>query len=103
MTQPLKEPEDLNPYHIAAQQFDRAAQYMPALKRGLIDYLKRPDRSVIVEFPVELDDGSVRMFTGYRVLHNRVRGPGKGGVRYHADVNLDEVRALASWMTWKCA
>jgi glutamate dehydrogenase/leucine dehydrogenase len=95
--------EDLNPYHIAAGQFDRAAEYMPTLKRGLIDFLKRPDRTVIVEFPVEIKDGSVRMFTGYRVLHNSVRGPGKGGIRYHPDVNADEVRALASWMTWKCA
>ncbi len=96
-------PEDLNPFHIAAQQFDRAAAYMPSLKRGLIEYLKRPDRTVIVEFPVEIEDGSVQMFTGYRVLHSMVRGPGKGGIRYHPDVTLDEVRALAAWMTWKCA
>src|SRR5262249_25112827 len=97
------EAEDLNPYHIAASQFDRAAAYMPDLKRGLIDFLKRPGRTVILEFPVEMADGSVRAFTGYRVQHNRVRGPGKGGMRYHPDVTLDEVRALASWMTWKCA
>ena len=97
------EREDLNPYHISAQQFDRAAAYMPELKRGLIEFLKRPDRTVIVEFPIEMDDGSVQMFTGYRVLHNNVRGPGKGGIRYHPDVTVDEVRALASWMTWKCA
>jgi glutamate dehydrogenase (NAD(P)+) len=96
-------PEDLNPFNITAQQFDRAAAHMPHLKRGLIDYLKRPHRSVIVEFPVELDDGSVRTFTGYRVLHNIVRGPGKGGIRYHPNVNLDEVRALSTWMSWKCA
>ncbi len=99
----MSSPEDLNPFHITAQQFDRAAAHMPHLKRGLIDYLKKPHRSVIVEFPIELDDGSVRTFTGYRVLHNNVRGPGKGGVRYHPDVNLDEVRALSAWMTWKCA
>jgi glutamate dehydrogenase (NAD(P)+) len=99
----MPEREDLNPYHIAGQQFDRAAALMPELKRGLIEYLKRPGRTVIVEFPVELEDGSVRTFTGYRVLHNRVRGPGKGGIRYHPAVTLDEVRALASWMTWKCA
>jgi glutamate dehydrogenase/leucine dehydrogenase len=102
-TPAAKEPEDLNPFHIAAQQFDRAVAYMPQLKRGLLDFLKRPSRTVIVEFPIELDDGTVRSFTGYRVLHNRVRGPGKGGIRYHPDVTLDEVRALASWMTWKCA
>jgi glutamate dehydrogenase (NAD(P)+) len=95
--------EDLNPFHIAAQQFDRAASYMPHLKRGLIDFLKRPARTVTVVFPIELNDGSVRLFTGYRVLHSNIRGPGKGGVRYHPDVNSDEVRALASWMTWKCA
>lgn len=99
----MASPEDLNPFHITAQQFDRAAAHMPHLKRGLIDYFKRPQRTVIVEFPIELDDGSVRTFTGYRVLHNMVRGPGKGGIRYHPDVNLDEVRALSSWMTWKCA
>lgn len=96
-------PEDLNPFHIAAQQFDRAVAYLPHLKRDLIDFLKRPARTVIVEFPVELTDGSVRTFTGYRVLHSKVRGPGKGGIRYHPDVTLDEVRALAAWMTWKCA
>src|SRR6516225_3505926 len=95
--------EELNPYRIAVQQFDRAVGYMPHLKRGMIEYLKRPHRTVIVEFPVEMDDGSVRTFTGYRVLHSSVRGPGKGGIRYHPDVTLDEVRALAAWMTWKCA
>jgi glutamate dehydrogenase (NAD(P)+) len=96
-------PEDLNPFHIAAQQFDRAAAYLPQLPHGLIDFLKRPARTVIAEFPVELEDGSVRTFTGYRVLHSQVRGPGKGGIRYHPDVTLDEVRALAAWMNWKCA
>jgi glutamate dehydrogenase (NAD(P)+) len=95
--------EDLNPFHIAAQQFDRAAALLPKLKHGLIDFLKRPTRTVIVEFPVELADGSVQSFTGYRVLHNQVRGPGKGGIRFHPAVTLDEVRALATWMTWKCA
>jgi glutamate dehydrogenase (NAD(P)+) len=95
--------EDLNPFHIAAQQFDQAAALMPQLKRGLIDFLKRPARTVIVEFPVELEDGSVQTFTGYRVLHSQVRGPGKGGIRYHPGVTLDEVRALAAWMNWKCA
>jgi glutamate dehydrogenase (NAD(P)+) len=95
--------EDLNPFHIAGQQFDRAVEYLPDLKRGLIDFLKRPAKTVALEFPIEMDDGSVRMFKGYRVLHSRVRGPGKGGIRYHPDVTMDEVRALASWMTWKCA
>jgi glutamate dehydrogenase (NAD(P)+) len=97
------EAEDLNPFHIAAMQFDRAIAHLPAYPRGFLEFLKHPDRTVIVEFPVEMSDGSVRSFTGYRVLHSRVRGPGKGGVRYHPDVTADEVRALASWMTWKCA
>jgi glutamate dehydrogenase (NAD(P)+) len=95
--------EDLNPHHIAAQQFDRAAVLLPGLPRGMVEFLKRPARTVIVEFPLELADGSVQTFIGYRVLHSQVRGPGKGGIRYHPDVTLDEVRALATWMTWKCA
>ena len=95
--------EDLNPFHIAVQQFERATAYLPKLKHGLIERLKRPTRTVILEFPIELDDGSVKMFTGYRVLHSMARGPGKGGIRFHPAVTLDEVRALASWMTWKCA
>jgi glutamate dehydrogenase (NAD(P)+) len=102
-TRLMVENEDLNSFHIAAQQFDSAAAHIPQLKRGLIEFLKRPVRTVIMEFPIELADGSVRTFTGYRVLHSQVRGPGKGGIRYHPDVTLDEVRALAAWMTWKCA
>jgi glutamate dehydrogenase/leucine dehydrogenase len=99
----VEQAEDLNPHHIAAQQFDRAAALLPQYRHDLIDFLKRPARTVIVEFPVELADGSVRIFTGYRVLHSHVRGPGKGGIRYHPAVTLDEVRALAAWMNWKCA
>lgn len=95
--------ENLNPYHIAQQQFDLAAQYIPELKKGLIEFLKRPERTLTIEFPIEKEDGEVRNFVGYRVLHSSVRGPGKGGIRYHPDVTGDEVRALASWMTWKCA
>jgi glutamate dehydrogenase (NAD(P)+) len=95
--------EDLNPYHIAQRQFESAVQYVPELRNGLAEYLKCPSRMITVQFPVEMDDGSVRTFTGYRVLHSRVRGPGKGGIRYHPDVTADEVQALASWMTWKCA
>jgi glutamate dehydrogenase/leucine dehydrogenase len=95
--------EDLNPYHIAKQQFDRAAQYLPNLSGGLLDFLRRPGRAITLEVPIETQDGEVRNFVGYRVLHNNVRGPGKGGIRYHPAVTLDEVRALASWMTWKCA
>jgi len=94
--------ESLNPLSVAMRQFDRAAAIMP-LHAGLIDFLKRAARCVTVEFPVELDDGTVTSFVGHRVLHNIVRGPGKGGLRFHPNVTLDEVRALATWMTWKCA
>lgn len=95
--------EDLNSFRIAQTQFDNAARHIPSLKNGLSDFLKSPCRTIAVRFPVEMDDGSVRTFSGFRVLHSRVRGPGKGGIRYHPDVTEDEVRALASWMTWKCA
>jgi glutamate dehydrogenase (NAD(P)+) len=95
--------EDLNPLHIGREQLDRAMKHVPSLKKGLVDFLKSPLRTITLCFPVEMDDGSVRTFTGYRVLHSRVRGPGKGGIRYHPDVTADEVRALAAWMTWKCA
>jgi glutamate dehydrogenase/leucine dehydrogenase len=95
--------EDLNPYNIAQSQFDEAAQYVPELPDGLRDWMRGTTRLIKVEFPIERDDGSVATFSGYRALHSKVRGPGKGGIRYHPDVNADEVRALASWMTWKCA
>ncbi len=94
--------ESLNPLAIVARQFDRAAAHLP-LHAGLIDFLKRPSRSVSVEFPVELDDGTVTSFVGHRVLHNMVRGPGKGGIRFHPAVDADEVTALAAGMTFKCA
>jgi glutamate dehydrogenase (NAD(P)+) len=94
--------EDLNPAHVASAQLDRAVPYIPGLQNGLIEFLRRPQRTVIVEFPVETKNGVVS-FTGYRVLHNSTRGPGKGGIRFHPQVDVDEVRALASWMTWKCA
>src|SRR2546428_2965979 len=95
--------EDLNSYNIAQRQFDTAAEYVADLPEGLRSWLRGCVRLVKVEFPVERDDGTVQTFSGYRALHSRVRGPGKGGIRYHPDVNADEVRALASWMTWKCA
>ena len=95
--------EDLNPFHIARQQVEQAIQYVPDLNPGLIEFLIRPGRVITVEFPIEMDDGSVQSFVGHRVLHNKVRGPGKGGIRYHPNVSPDEVRALASWMTWKSA
>ncbi|MGH9464791.1 MAG: Glu/Leu/Phe/Val family dehydrogenase [Thermoanaerobaculia bacterium] len=95
--------EDLNPFRIAQQQFDQAARHLPDLRPGTVEWLRRPIRSVTVEFPIETAGGDVQLFVGHRVLHSNVRGPGKGGIRYHPDVTLDEVRALASWMTWKCA
>jgi glutamate dehydrogenase (NAD(P)+) len=100
---PTDQSEDLNPFHIAQVQFDHAARYLADVSPDLIDYLKRPSRMVTVEFPVQTSDGAVRTFVGYRCVHNRIRGPGKGGIRYHPDVTADEVRALASWMSWKCA
>ncbi len=92
----------LNPAEMALQQFDAAADLM-----GLEDYLRQWLRSwkraLIVDFPVKLDNGSVKVFTGYRVHHNMALGPGKGGIRYSPGVHLDEVRALSMWMSWKCA
>ncbi len=95
--------EDLNPFRIAQRQFNQAVRFVPDLRNGLAAFLKTPNRVISVCFPVEMEDGTVQTFTGYRVLHSSVRGPGKGGIRYHPDVSEDEVRALASWMTWKCA
>ncbi len=89
-------------WQIALRQFDVAADYLP-LKRGIREYLAHPKRELTVNFPVKMDDGSVRIFTGYRIHHSTVLGPTKGGIRYHQDVTLNEVRALAMWMTWKCA
>ncbi|MCS6816529.1 MAG: Glu/Leu/Phe/Val dehydrogenase [Blastocatellia bacterium] len=94
--------ENLNPFAVALAQFDRAAAYLD-LDDGLHELLKTPKRQLVVSIPVKMDDGSLRVFEGYRVQHNVARGPGKGGIRYHPDVTLDEVKALAMWMTWKCA
>ena len=86
----------------ALEQFDAAADHL-ALEPGLRAVLRVPKREWTVRFPVQLDDGSVRVFEGYRVQHNVARGPAKGGLRFHPDTDLDDVRALAMWMTWKCA
>lgn len=91
-----------NPWHMALEQFDNAVSYLK-LDAGTVDFIKMPKRELTVNFPVKMDDGSVKVFTGYRVHHSTVRGPCKGGIRYHQDVTLDEVRALAMWMTWKCS
>jgi len=87
---------------VAQQQYDRAADKLN-VSPTVRDVLRAPKREVTVHFPVEMDDGSTRVFTGYRVWHNVVRGPAKGGIRFHPSTDLDEVRALAMWMTWKCA
>jgi glutamate dehydrogenase (NAD(P)+) len=92
----------INPWAVAQQQFDLAAERLN-LDPGLRKVLREPRRELIVHFPVKMDDGSVQVFTGYRVQHNLGRVPAKGGIRYHQDVSLDEVKALAMWMTWKCA
>jgi glutamate dehydrogenase (NAD(P)+) len=92
----------INPWAVAQQQFDLAAERLH-LDNGMRRVLREPRRELTVHFPVKMDDGSVRVFTGYRVQHNLGRGPAKGGIRYHQNVSLDEVKALAMWMTWKCA
>src|SRR6201997_3708995 len=94
--------QEINPWEAQAARFDFAAHKLN-LDDGLWKVLRYPSREIIVHFPVNMDDGRIEMFTGFRVLHSQARGPGKGGIRYAPDVNLDEVRALASWMTWKCA
>jgi glutamate dehydrogenase (NAD(P)+) len=92
----------INPWEVAQHQFDLAADRLN-LDPGLRKVLRQPRRELTVHFPVKMDDGNVQVFTGYRVQHNLGRGPAKGGIRYHQDVTLDEVKALAMWMTWKCA
>jgi len=94
--------EELNPFEIAKQQFNRAADYLE-LETSMRHVLENPKRQLIVSIPVKMDGGDVQVFEGYRVQHNIARGPAKGGIRYHPNVSLDEVKALASWMTWKCA
>ena len=94
--------EELNPFEIAKQQFDRAADYLE-LEESMRNVLRNAKRQLIVSIPVRMDGGETKVFEGYRVQHNIARGPAKGGIRYHPNVSLDEVKALASWMTWKCA
>jgi glutamate dehydrogenase (NAD(P)+) len=94
--------EELNPFEIAIQQFNRAADYLE-LDNSTRHVLSTAKRQLIVSIPVKMDGGDVQVFEGYRVQHNIARGPAKGGIRYHPNVSLDEVKALAAWMTWKCA
>ncbi len=91
-----------NPWEMAQAQFDAAADRLK-LNDDLRAILREPKRELTVHFPVRMDDGSIHMFTGYRIQHNINRGPAKGGIRYDSHVTLDEVKALAMWMTWKCA
>ncbi|MBI2863225.1 MAG: Glu/Leu/Phe/Val dehydrogenase [Chloroflexi bacterium] len=95
-------PAKVSAWDVALEQFDIAAEKL-GLPQDMRQVLRYPKRQLVVHFPVRLDNGQIAMFSGYRVQHNIARGPAKGGIRYHPDVTLDEVKALAMWMTWKCA
>lgn len=96
------EQDEFNPFQAMSDRFDRASDIL-GLEDGVRDVLRAPDREMTVAIPVLMDDGKVKVFTGYRVQHSFLRGPAKGGIRFAPDVHLDEVRALAAWMTWKCS
>ncbi len=98
----ISQENERNPWLAAAARFDEAASRLK-LDDGMRKVLGTPAKEIIVHIPVQLDDGRIEVFTGYRVQHSVARGPAKGGIRFAPDVTLDEVRALASWMTWKCA
>ncbi|MFZ0980751.1 MAG: Glu/Leu/Phe/Val dehydrogenase [Candidatus Acidiferrales bacterium] len=99
---PIAAQEELNVYESAEARFEIAAEKL-GLEQGIYRYMRYPEREITVYIPVALDNGLIEVYTGYRVLHSTVRGPGKGGIRFSPEVSLDEVRALAAWMTWKCA
>jgi glutamate dehydrogenase (NAD(P)+) len=92
----------LNPFEISQRQLDKAAEKLQ-LDPQVHELLREPMRTLEVHFPVRMDDGKVRTFTGFRVQYNDARGPTKGGLRFHPDETIDTVKALAAWMTWKCA
>ena len=94
--------DDLNPFENAQQQFDEAVSQMQ-LDKGIIAILREPERVLTVNLPIKMDNGEVKVFTGFRSQHSHARGPCKGGIRYHPGVTIDEVKALSMWMTWKCA
>jgi glutamate dehydrogenase (NAD(P)+) len=100
--EPAPIPDKENPFESMMKRFDKAAEILK-LERGVYDFLKTPALQVIVSIPIQMDDGRIEVFEGYRVIHNYALGPAKGGIRYAPDVTLDEVKALAAWMTWKCA
>ncbi|HMW59807.1 MAG TPA: Glu/Leu/Phe/Val dehydrogenase dimerization domain-containing protein, partial [Leptospiraceae bacterium] len=93
--------DELNPYLIACKQISRAAEILK-LPRSVTEFILRPRRVLIMNFPVRMDDGSVRVFEGFRAQHTDALGPAKGGIRFHPNVTLDEVKALSMWMTFKC-
>ncbi|RLI26607.1 MAG: hypothetical protein DRO52_02215 [Candidatus Hecatellales archaeon] len=93
---------ELNPYEVAVRRLEEAGRLL-SISSDVIRILKHPRRVIMVSLPVRMDDGRIEVFKGYIVLHNSWRGPYKGGIRYHPQVNLDEIKALAMWMTWKCA
>ncbi|MHB9034125.1 MAG: Glu/Leu/Phe/Val family dehydrogenase [Anaerolineae bacterium] len=93
---------DRSPLEMAQQQFDQTLNYL-SIDPGIAAIMRSPKRQLTVSLPIKMDDGSTQVFTGYRVQHSMACGPAKGGIRYHPNVTLDEVRALAMWMTWKCA
>src|SRR5215831_6874392 len=99
---PAPAAENLNPYQFAVRQFERAADYL-SLDAGTRQVLSQPKRQLTVSIPVRMDNKKIKVFTGHRVQHSIARGPSKGGIRFHPGVTLDEVKALAMWMTWKCA
>jgi len=105
-TATYKEPAPIadkeNPFESMMQRFDVAAEILE-LERGVYEYLKTPVKQVIVSIPIQMDNGEIEVFEGYRVIHNDALGPSKGGIRYAPDLTLDEVKALAAWMTWKCS
>jgi glutamate dehydrogenase (NAD(P)+) len=99
---PVATRDELNVFASAEARFEAAAQKL-GLEQGIYRYMRHAEREITIYIPVALDNGQIEVFTGYRVLHSSVRGPGKGGIRFAPNVSLDEVRALAAWMTWKCA
>ena len=103
MDTPVRSAESLDLFVNATQHFERALSWIDGIKKGIVDFLINPKRTIHVRFPINMDDGSVKTFHGFRVLHSDVRGPGKGGIRYHPDVTKAEVTALAAFMTWKTA
>lgn len=98
---PYKKDVD-NPFESMMARFDKAAEILQ-LEPGVYEYLKKPAKQVIVSIPIQMDNGEIKVFEGYRVIHNNILGPSKGGIRYAPDVTIDEVKALAAWMTLKCA